>query len=238
MATTTSPACIGEPISWLRLEQFAQSRRDAAVSDHVAACPACRACLDEIERDVVALPPLAIPEAKPRRRWWMFAVPAGLALAAAAILLLVLRPRDESAVAPGHVDRTAIKGVGMLEIDVVRNRGGVTSGDARTFMEGDRWKVIVTCTSERSASVWVDVFVHETTGTAPADFPFAPQEIACGNAVPLAGAFELTGSDANDVCVRVSAEGLPPRFAGRSGEPGDAHVACVTLHPESVPDGR
>jgi hypothetical protein len=232
MATTTSPACIGEPISWLRLEQFAVSRRDVAVSDHVAACPACRACLDEIERDVVALPPLAIPETKPRRRWWTFALPAGVALAAAAILLLVLRPHDESSVVPRRFDRTAIKGVGMLEVGVVRNRGGITRDDVRTYVDGDRWKVIVTCSSDRSASVWVDVFVHEAQGSASADFPFAPQEIACGNAVPLAGAFELTGHEANLVCVRVSTEGMPPRLAGRSGEPGDSHVACVTLSPE------
>lgn len=228
MATTTSPACIGEPISWLRLEQFALSRRDAAVSDHVAACPACRACLDEIERDVVALAPLAVPETKPRRRWWTFAVPAGLALAAAAILLLVLRPRDSATTLPPDV--TSIKGVGRVEVDVVRARGDVTRDDVRTFVAGDRWKVVVTCAPERAATpVWVDVFVLEH-GAGTLDYPLAPAQIACGNAIPLPGAFEISGTAQNDICVRLSSEeSRPPRMGGKPGDPG---VACVTVAPE------
>ena len=69
--------CISEPISWLRLERHALAP-DAAVTEHVAACAACRACLDEIERDVVALPPLLVPER--RRPWWHLALPIGGAL--------------------------------------------------------------------------------------------------------------------------------------------------------------
>jgi hypothetical protein len=231
--TTTSPTCIGEPVSWLRLEQFALSRTDGAVSTHVEACPACRACLDEISRDVVALPPRALPAgnaAKPRRPWWHIAMPIGLGLAAAAVLLLVLRPRDTES--PSATDVTQVKGVGTVELDVVRERGGVVRDDVRTFVDGDRWKVLVTCATARGTSVWVDVFVVEEHGSAPADFPFAPQEIACGNAIPIAGAFAITGSVPNLVCVRVSTEGMPPRLSGRNGEPGDPNVACVTLSPE------
>jgi hypothetical protein len=232
MTSGAPPSCIGEPVSWLRLEQFAMSRRDTRVSEHLDACPACRACLDEISRDVVALPPLVVPAAaaKARRPWWHLAMPIGLAVAAAAILLLVLGPRaGDHAVTP--TDVTQVKGLGTVEIDVVRNRGGVTRDDARTFIEGDRWKVIVTCAAEPGASVWVDVFVNEERGGV-ADHPFAPQEIACGNAVVLQGAFEITGTKPNLVCVRVSSEGLPPQLSGRNGEPGDPGVACVTLTPE------
>ena len=56
-------ACIGEPISWPRLERFAQTRADAVIAAHVAECPACQLCVDEISRDVVALPPLVIAAA-------------------------------------------------------------------------------------------------------------------------------------------------------------------------------
>jgi hypothetical protein len=226
---TSSPSCIGEPVSWLRLEQFALSRSDTRVSEHVEACPACRACLEEISRDVVALPPLAVPAAKPRRPWWHIAMPIGVALAAAAVLLLVIRPRDSATVVPHDV--TQVKGVGRIELDLVRERAGVIRDDIRTFAPGDRWKVVVTCSSERGASVWVDVFVNEEHG-ATADFPFAPAELACGNSIPIPGAFEITGEQPNLVCVRVSTGGMPPRLAGRSGEPGDPNVACVTLSPE------
>lgn len=238
MTTTmspTPPSCIGEPVSWLRLEQFALSRAggaiDGAVRSHVDACPACRACFEEISRDVVALPPLVVPTSKARRPWWQLAMPIGLAVAAAAILLLVLRPReDERAALP--TDVTAVKGLGTVELDVVRNRAGITRDDVRTFIDGDRWKVVVTCSADPGRSVWVDVFVNEETGSGAADFPFAPQEIACGNAIVLQGAFEITGNEPNLVCVRVSSEGLPPQFKGRNGEPGDPGVACVTLSPE------
>ena len=48
-------ACIGEPISWLRLESFALGAPDPAIAPHLAACPSCRHCLDQIRDDVVDL---------------------------------------------------------------------------------------------------------------------------------------------------------------------------------------
>lgn len=55
--------CIGEPISWLRLEQLAlgELRDGGAAEDHVAKCPACAAALAEIRGDARALPPLVVP---------------------------------------------------------------------------------------------------------------------------------------------------------------------------------
>lgn len=54
--------CVGEPISWLRLERYAQADLDgagaAAVKVHLDACAACRAALTSIEDDRVVLPPL------------------------------------------------------------------------------------------------------------------------------------------------------------------------------------
>src|SRR5688572_23840574 len=102
-------ACIGEPISWPRLERYALGGGDAAIRDHLAGCVACRRCLDEIERDVVALPPLAVPA---KRRWWKLALPIAGALAAAALALVLLRPRQ-----PDAEGIARVKGLGIVELD-------------------------------------------------------------------------------------------------------------------------
>jgi hypothetical protein len=209
----TPQACIGEPISWLRLETFALERRDATVREHLAACPACKQCLDEIERDVVALPPLAVPETKKKDRpWWQFALPLGVALAAAAMVLLLLRPRDER-----EEGIARIKGVGVVEIDVVRERGGIIRDDVRTFREGDRFKLVVTCPPDRTAHFAVRV---REAGTQTIDRPLQPADLVCGNRVVMPGAFTLTGAKANELCVDVT------------GPTGETKSACLTLRPE------
>lgn len=208
----TSLACIGEPVSWLRLEMFAAARlADPAIASHLTACPACTHCLDEIRGDLVALPGLALPVAAARpTRWWTWLVPAlGLA-AAAAIALVVLRPR------PTREDVVAVKGVGEVIVDVVRERAGVIRDDVRTYAAGDRWKVVVTCPPAGSATF--DVGVTES-GRAEVDRPLMPTTLACGNRIVLPGAFELTGNQANRVCVTIT-----------SAE--DSGRACVTIKPE------
>ncbi len=208
-------ACISEPVSWLRLEQHVLTR-DPKVAEHVDACPACRACLAEIERDVVALPALAIPERR-RVAWWRFALPA---LAAAAVLLLMLlRPRHE-----WRPNAATIKGVGEVVIDVVRERAGSVREDVRTFTQTDRWKVVVTCPPDKGA--WMYVTVSDETGT---DYPMKPQHVACGNRVVVPGAFSISGNLPNRVCVRVSADVLQKV---RPPHERDADLACVTLLPE------
>lgn len=198
-------ACIGEPISWLRLERFALEPKDAAVRDHVAACPACKHCLDEIRRDVVALPVLDVPV---KRRWWTFALPAFAAIAAAAVILFLLRPRDPKPDGVAH-----IKGIGEVVVDVLRERDGVVRDDVRSFRAGDRWKVVVTCPPTKAVAL--DVAVREQ-GTARADHPLSPGKIVCGNRVVLPGAFTLTGEKPHRLCVRIE----------------DQANACLTLSPE------
>jgi hypothetical protein len=212
-------ACISEPISWLRLEQFALGRKDAAVTEHVATCAACRQCLDEIRSDLVALPPLPVAPARKRApRWWVWAVPA---LAAAAIAIVVLRPRPRP---PENI--AGVKGVGDVVLGTVRERDGVVQDDLTTFGPSDRWKVVVTCPPDKGA--WIDVAVVEDR-MPTADYPLAPAHVACGNRVVVPGAFTLTGTRPNHVCVRIAADAAPPRDVPHVGDPD---VACVTIRPE------
>ena len=209
-------ACIGEPVSWLRLETFAAGKGDPAIETHLAACPACAHCLAEITGDLVALPVLAVPARAPRRWWWLRLAPA-FALAAAAVIALVVvtRPRGHEVTREGVV---GIKGVGEVIVDVVRERDGVIRQDVRSFAAGDRWKVVVTCPPSASATFEISV-----ADGATVDHPLAPARLPCGNRVVVPGAFTITGSTPNRVCVRVTPEG-----AGT----GDAGSACVTLAPE------
>ena len=207
-------ACIGEPVSWLRLERHASGQHDAAVAAHVAECSACKHCLDEIERDVVALPPLAVPAPR-ERSWWPRLVPA-MALAAAAVIVLVLW-RGRTAETPVREDVVVVKGIGEVVLGVVRERGGVVRDDVRSFAPGDRWKVMVTCPP--AGSVTVDVTITEEGGTK-SDRPLAPATLACGNAMVLPGAFSLTGRYPNRVCARISSA------------QGETREACLTIAPE------
>jgi hypothetical protein len=206
--------CIGEPISWLRLEQHALAP-DPAVAAHLSACDACRHCLDEIRADLVALPPLVVPARPARRtRWWQFAIPA---LAAAALALVLLRPRPQPH-ARGELLLSGVKGVGDVAVSLVRERAGAIAMDAATYVPDDRWKVVVSCAARSGA--WIDVAVTEA-GAGSADHPLAPAHVACGNAVPVPGAFSITGSEPNDICVRVWSA---------TGDLGER--ACATVRPE------
>ena len=219
-------ACIGEPISWLRLERHAFGGGDADVGDHVARCAACARCLDEIRGDLVVLRPLAVAPGGERRRArarprWL--APAMAAAAAAAVAVVVWRsgggpgepaePREEVA---------RVKGVGEVILGVVRERGGaIRDDDVRTYAPGDRWRVVVTCPP--AAAAWIDVAVDDA---GQIDHPLAPARIGCGNRVAVPGAFSITGDRVNRVCVRIDADAAPDRARPR---PPDA---CVTLRPE------
>jgi hypothetical protein len=212
-------ACIGTPISWPRLERHASGPADAVVAQHVEQCDACRACLDEILRDVVALPVLTAAVTVKRARWWWLALPA---FAAAAIALLLAWPRE-----PHRADNVALlKGGGEVTLGLVRERAGVIREDATTFATGDRWKVVVTCAPGHGT--WVDVAVVEAGALgATADHPLAAAHVACGNRIELPGAFVITGKVANRVCVRVAADVAPARDLL-----GGDDTACITVTPE------
>ena len=199
--------CIGEPISWLRLEQHALAASDE-VARHLAECGACRACFATIEADRGrALPPLgevAMAAAAGRRRAvrtrWLAA--ATVAVAAAVVLLAVLRRDPESL--PG------IKGGDDLVLDLIRERSGEVAAGPVSFRDGDRFEVLVTCA--RRGEVAVDVTIEQAGEVFT---PLAPARIRCGNRVPLPGAFSLTGSAPARVCARLGST-----------------TACATLAPD------
>ena len=219
--------CIGEPVSWLRLEQFALGAADPAIAAHVAACAACRQCLDVIRGDAVALPALVVPARPVRAAWrrrWL--APALAAATAAAVLVVVLRPApppdapkdaaDAADVRDAH-DRVAIKGIGEVALELVRERGGAIAFDASHYAPGDRWKVVVSCPPAAAGSLAVDVSVADGVTV---DHPLPAARLACGNRVGVPGAFTVTGDRANRICVRIaSATDVPA-------------IACVTVTPE------
>jgi hypothetical protein len=213
-------ACTGEPISWLRLEQFALGAADpaiaASIAAHIAGCPVCRGCLDRIRGDAPDLPPLIapdLPRRRARRRWWL--APA-VAAAAAAVALVVLRP------APGTDGRVAIKGIGEVALELVRERAGAISYDARRYAPGDRWKAVISCPPADAAPVMaIDVSVADGVTV---DHPLARARIACGNRVVVPGAFTVTGDRVNRVCARIAAV---------TGPDPESDTACLTLTPEA-----
>jgi Putative zinc-finger len=240
----TLAPCAGVPVSWLTLERYrlgelpGSERR--AVEAHLLACAACAACLAEVERPLV-LPPL--PAAARASSWrsrvrralrgawpaqaWAAASAGGVAVVLAAVL--VARPKLPDHALSG-VTSPGIKG-GDVAISLVRERDGAIDHDARTFTARDRWKVLVTCPSERL--LFWDVIV--VAGATPS-FPLSPgAPIACGNHVPLPGAFHIDGSGPAQVCLVLADDPLDrARLSALAGTAALAQVpraTCVTLSP-------
>jgi hypothetical protein len=227
--------CIGEPISWLRLERFhlgaTQGPERAAVEEHLATCPACAACLAHIqEDDAHALPPLSVSRPARRNVLSLFPVRAAAALgalAAGGALVLGLRGNGHRReVEHARLTESRVKG-DAIAFTLVRDDEERVTGPAGVYRDGDRFKAVVTCPPGAGASF--DVVVYDLGG---ASFPLEPaRELACGNEVPLPGAFRLTGDASETVCL-VWAEGVPVDrgvLAARTAPEG--HALCKELSP-------
>ncbi len=222
-------ACAGVPVSWLVLERYRLGELDGAkraeVDDHLAGCGACRAALAGIDADDRALPPLPRPlrPARSPSRGRTAAVLSGLALAAALFLFLGRRPKPEE---PGiEPTTTRVKGTDVA-FALVRDDDALIADGGGVYREGDRFKALVTCPPGMRAS-W-DVVVYER---GEASFPLAPAaEVACGNAVPLPGAFRVTGNERLTVCLLWRDDGDVDRAAVRGTEPSLlGRARCLTL---------
>ena len=220
----SAPACTGVPVSWLRLEQYhagdlSPEERDE-IARHLRACDACASCLARIVDDDRALPPL--PVLRPRRlqpgRAAAFA--SALALAATVLFFVGRRPKPEAEAA----DRT--KGTGIA-FTLVRESEGLLPEAGGVYRDGERMKALVTCPPGLRAS-W-DLVVLENGVAA---FPLAPSEVACGNEVPMPGAFRVTGRERMTVCLVWDDGGPVDREALRHAAPETLpNALCKTLDP-------
>jgi hypothetical protein len=228
-----SARCIGEPVSWLRLERFhagelAGDERER-VAAHVAACPACAACLATIrEDDARPLAPLALPQVAGRARSKVVgrivrAAGAIGALAAAAAVVLAVRAGGPM-IRGDHAGGARVKG-GAVAFSLVREDGERVDGESGVFRDGDRFMVLVTCPPE--ADVAFELAVYDEAGTS-FPLPSAPSapsaarasRFACGNDVPL-GALRLTGHAGETLCLQWSEDGAPGRICKRMDPASD-----------------
>jgi hypothetical protein len=249
--------CIGEAVSWLRLEQHRLGELTAAdaaaVEAHLATCPACAACAAETsEPFTFSLPNVVTREAfasGPRARTtsslrsWRAEVSAGVVSAAAVAVAFVFlkQPAPVPGSRPSSVtfsSRHTLSGSkgGDIAIELVRERRGDVVHGAHTFLAEDRWKVLVTCSAER-VPFW-DVVVEDG---GQASFPLSPSSpIACGNHVALPGAFQLSAVSTKRLCVLFSGDPVDRRrFASGGSIDLDRDLAaeqavCVTLRPEGA----
>jgi hypothetical protein len=159
-----------------------------------------------------------LARARARRRQLM--IGAGVFVAAAAALLLViLRPKDTTT---GELSASVrVKGAGLVNMTLVRERDGAVAFDPPDVRDSDRWKVQLTCAPGGGATV--EVVVYQPGEPVAVALPAQP--FACGNSIVIPSAFRITGGAAT-ICARLASASLPPLPA----TPGGA-MACRTISP-------
>lgn len=223
--------CIDVPVSWLRLERYhagelAESER-ARVAAHLASCASCASCSAGIERDAARpLPPLPVVRSVPPAR--PLATRAGVAVFAAAALAAGLAfwarratEGDEEVAVRTKGDAVAFALAREDEAPIVEAGGA--------YADGERFKVLVSCPPGLDASWDLVVFEH-----GEASFPLSPESaLACGNAVPIPGAFRLVGREPMEVCLLWSDEPIDRDAVVMARRRGDGvvgvNVSCKEL---------
>lgn len=246
----TSVHCIGEPISWMRLERYVLGElpgpEAAAVRDHLDRCSLCRTCAGEAAapRALPPLPPRAtsapsvstdaarmgvvLPTAR-RSRQRLAIVASTLAIAAAIVLAVI--PREAPISSTAHID-TRPRGVGNALV-LVREHAGEITENPRVYGARDRFRVLVTCAPGDDDEVRVFVVQGGEASLALEGI----EGFRCGNRVALEGAFRITGSGEARVCAAfgtvppTSLDGGLARFLGAPG----TETVCRTLRSEPEP---
>lgn len=191
-----------EPLSWLTLERYVLGELSASeraeVEARLAASETDRACLAEIMADKSELPPLAparpvasIASARKRPRPQWLAWSAGLAAAAAALIVVLREPaRDGSAPSGGEEH---VKG-SEVTLRLVSDRQG---HEPTHFRAGERFKVQLSCPPALSSALRLFVVQgSQVFEPLPRDASFR-----CGNQVLWPGAFALDGKEPAEVCL-------------------------------------
>lgn len=235
-------ACIGEPVSWLRLERYGLgelSESEAAqVASHLAGCPACGTCYAQLRADargaeVLTAPPLrAARVTKGNNSPWLRAALGSLLGAVLGAWLLFARGPDMEP--PDHAaparPSAPVKG-GELALELVRMDARGQQRAPSGFVPGDRFKVRVTCTDPTRT-----LYVRAFQGSEVFE-PLPPQRLLrCGNLEPVPGALQFDGAEPVALCVVMPAARVADaahavaRARAPSQLPDDS--ACVRLVPE------
>jgi hypothetical protein len=197
----------------LQLDRLVAGEPATAAEAHLAGCTVCARRMEQRRLGFAAFPaarPQAIWAAIQRRpaprRWITWRWPAALTtLAAAAVLLLVLRPRDE------------VRAKGGLGLHVHRLRDGVSqeAASGERFAAGDRLRFVVDL-PERG---YLSIVGVEATGRSYQAWPRAgeaPRLFPAGAGQLLGGAVALDGSTGRELltlvhCRSSAAACTPPR---------------------------
>jgi hypothetical protein len=231
--------CIAEPVSWPQLELYALGEVSSAqaqrIARHLAACPACRECLARIDAGGVqpaAAAPLsgaAVPTRRPQRhgpsRLPLYASATLGALALAAAAVIVLRSAQEPTPA-GRAD--VVKG-GRWDLELVRVAADGKWLEPQKFAEGDRFKLLLSCSPPDGIELRVLVFQGDDVLE-----PLPPERLEhCGNRRNLRGALQFDGDRPVHVCV-VSASPEREQEVARARDPSQLPVpsACAVVEPE------
>jgi len=121
-----------------------------------------------------------------------------------------------------------VKGDG-LAFTLVREDEAVITETGGTYRDGERFKALVTCAPGAKMSFDLAVFDR-----GDAAFPLLPSaDLACGNSIPLRGAFRVTGREPATVCLLWQSGGAIDRDAVRRTPPALLpNALCKTLEPE------
>jgi hypothetical protein len=257
----SAAGCVGEPISWLRLERHRLAELSAeesrAVETHLAVCAACAACAAETERPI-ALSPLPSPAARARpaartgnllRRLFgarpSAARPrlafAGMGLGAIVVAMVAMAIVVGSRVGPAPGPGQEPGPIAVVEQESVPGSKG---GDVAIDLVRERLGVI-----EHDAARFAPGDKWKVLVTCPgervfywdlmvvdagrASFPLSPSApIACGNHVVLPGAFRIEASTSVEVCLLLADH---PLDRGRRLEGGLGRRVCARLSPTGSP---
>jgi hypothetical protein len=233
--------CIGQPVSWLALERHALGElpveEGRALEDHLARCPACRACREQLGADTrdpswltAAIAQRTAAEVRrprpPRRSERQAGRPSWLTLAGAcAALLLGIRLGWERGV-PGAQTASGVKGA-ELALSVVRLDAQGRLLEPRRFAAADRFKLLLTCPPTFSGPVRVLIFQGGELFE-----PVPEQGLRCGNRVALAGAWQLDGAQDVEVCAVLGGERASGVTAAAELRARGLAHACERLSPE------
>ena len=254
--------CIGEPVSWLRLEGYVLDElppgQRVAVADHLRACPACA----EAERmarqplslagEVVAPARTSARETRPRLAVRVMAAafgsrPAGIASrlalvgATALAISVARRPTTES-----RNDELTVRAARIQAPGGAPERQGIKGGGVSVQLvrqrEGNTKPGATTFAPDDRWKVLVtcpfgrvrfwDVVVRDG---ADLTFPLSPSEpITCGNRVPLRDALRIAGTRPHQLCVLLDDAPIDrAALTARSAVDLGSTAACVTLEPKA-----